>query len=113
MALLKKIRSATLIEALVATVLIVIVFMVASLILNNVLLNSFSNNTHTVENRIHELEYQFLNGNVKTPYREESGKWNIDLSTEVRDGNIWLITIATNRDNGKEVIKNHICNPQK
>ena len=113
MALLRKIRSATLIEALVATVLIVIIFMIASLVLNNILLNSFSNNTHAVENRMHELQYQFINGNIRMPYSEESGKWHIKLTTDTSRNMTWLTATATNRDNNKEVIKHRICSPEK
>jgi hypothetical protein len=113
MALLNKIRSATLIEALVATVLIVIVFIVASLILNNLLLNSFSNNTHAVENRMHELEYQYNNNLIITPYKEEFGNWHIQFETQQAEGKIWLNGTATNIDNNKEVVKNRICSTQK
>lgn len=105
MALLKKIRSATLIEALVATVLIVIVFVVASVILNNLLLNSFSRNTHAVENRISELEYQLQYKAIQLPYKEEFEKWDIVLEEVIKDNNIWLKSSASNKVNKKKVIK--------
>lgn len=108
MALLKKIRSATLIESLVATVLIVVVFFVASLILNNLLLNSFSNNTHSVEQRITELEYQLQHNNIRLPYTEEYNNWDIELKYESRDNNTWIYTSAVNFGSNKEVTKRRL-----
>lgn len=105
MALLKKIKSATLVEALVATVLIVIVFMVASLVLNNLLLNSFSKNTHAVETRISELEYKLNYNTLKLPYREEFKNWDIELKGERIENAIWVRISAIHRANKKEVIK--------
>lgn len=112
MALLKKIRSATLIEALVATVLIVIVFIVASLVLNNLLLNSFSRNTHAIENRMFELEYSRQHNTIIIPYNEEFGIWKVELSMEHTDGRTILISRAVNKNNGKEIIKSRLCGIQ-
>ena len=81
MAILKKIKSATLIEALVATVLIVIIFVIASLVLNNLVLNTFSKNTHPVENRINELEYEIQNNLIKIPYQENFKGWDITIES--------------------------------
>lgn len=105
MALLKKIKSATLIEALVATVLIVIVFMIASLILNNLLLNSFSKKTHAAETRISELEYQLRYKSISLPYREEFRNWNIELDKETKADNTWIVATAKNKTNKKEIVK--------
>ena len=108
MALLKKIRSATLIEALVATVLIVVVFLVASLILNNLLLNSFSRKTHSVETRIYELEYKARYNQITLPYQEEYGVWDIKFEKVSRDNGLWLESSAINKDSGKEIGKSII-----
>lgn len=105
MALLKKIRSATLIESLVATVLIVVVFIVASLIINNLLFNTFSRNTHAVENRMRELAYQADNKLIALPYKEEFGNWDISLENEESKAAQWLTCRAINRSNKKEVVK--------
>lgn len=108
MAILKKIKSATLIEALVATVLIVIVFMIASLVLNNLLLNSFSKNTHAVETRISELEYQLQYKAIMLPHKEEFRNWYIDIRKDTDEVNTWIITTAINKVNKKEIIKTRL-----
>ena len=105
MAVLKKIRSATLIEALIATALIVVVFVIASLVLNNLLVNAFSRNTHAVENRIFQLQYEAGHNTLNLPYSEEFKDWHIDLHTEQTGGKNVIKCIAINRNNKKEVIK--------
>jgi hypothetical protein len=111
--ILRKIRSATLIEALVATVLIVVVFIIASLVLNNLLLNSFSKNTHTVENRIFELQYQAKQSRLVLPYHEEFDNWDIDIIKVSIEDKIWQRITALNSQNKKEVVKSTLCIDQK
>ena len=82
MVVLKKIKSATLVEAIIATVLIVVVFMIASLVINNLLLNNFSKNTHLVETRLNELEYQLQNEKIHLPYQEVYEDWEITIKRE-------------------------------
>lgn len=105
MVVLKKIKSATLIEALVATVLIVIVFVIASLILNNLVLNTFSKNTHDIENRINELEYEIQHSNVKLPYHETYKNWEIVIQQEKIQSRLLLIIQAENRERKKQITK--------
>jgi hypothetical protein len=109
MALLRKIHSATLIEALVATVLIIVTFVVASMVLNNLLLNSISNNTHQVQNRLFELEYLSRNKVIALPYKEDFDQWNIEISTVDDEGKTWNISTATNKDNNKTIISKRLC----
>lgn len=103
MVVLKKIRSATLVEVIVATVLIIIIFIIASLILNNVLLNTFSKNTHAIENRLNELEYDIQNNHIKIPYQEKYKEWDIAIKTEKEDSKVKLLISATNENNNKEI----------
>lgn len=105
MVILKKVKSATLIEALVATVLIVIVFMIASLILNNLVLNTFSKNTHAIENRINELEYEVQNTNIKLPYQEKHNNWEISILEERIETKLIISIHATNTSSKKEIVK--------
>lgn len=79
MVILKQIRASTLMETLVATVLIVIIFMMASMLLNSLFFSGIRNNSSGLEERITELEYSLLNGGIETPYEEEWGKWKIEV----------------------------------
>ncbi|MBW1296908.1 hypothetical protein [Aquimarina litoralis] len=82
MVILKKIRAATLIETLTASVLIIIVFMIASLSFNNIFSNHLSGDRSAIENRIKELEYQVLHQNIKLPYTEDFDTWEIEITTK-------------------------------
>jgi lipopolysaccharide export LptBFGC system permease protein LptF len=103
MVILKKIKSATLVEALIATVLIVIVFMIASLILNNLVLNTLSKNTHNVENRLNELEYDLQNKIIKLPYNETFEDWDITIETLVENSNTIVNMYAINQNKNKQI----------
>lgn len=108
MVVLKKIKSATLIEAVVATVLIVIIFIIASLILNNLLVNTFSKNTHAIETRINELEYEVQNNSIKLPYQESYKNWNISIEQETNSTQKNITILAVNTSSKKEISKQQI-----
>ena len=109
MALLTKLRSATLVEALVATALIVVIFIISSLVLNNLLLNSFSGNTHAIDNRLFELEYEARYNSITLPYTEEFSKWSVSVKKEEDSGKSWLKIRALNKITGKELLKSRLC----
>jgi hypothetical protein len=79
MVILKKIKSATLIETLIATILIVVVFLMASMIINNIFFNTFHQKKELVENRLDELEYEYINKSIELPFSEEIENWNIEI----------------------------------
>ncbi len=99
MVILKKIRAATLIETLTASVLIIIVFMIASLSFNNVFTNHIKRENSTIENRIKELEYLCIHETIQLPYTEDFGAWEIELLAEKED------IILTYSKEGKEYRK--------
>lgn len=107
MVILKKIKSATLVEAIVATVLIVIVFIVASLILNNLVLNTYSRNTHAIENRMNELEYEIHHKIIELPYEENYKDWQIEISTASEEPEKGIIITATNGKDNKKIVRQH------
>ena len=108
MVVLKKVKSATLVEVIVASILVVIIFMIASLVLNNLLLNTFSKNTHPVETRLNELEYELQNGLFKLPYQENYKGWDISITTEIKESNKELFIVAINATNKKELSRQRI-----
>lgn len=102
MAVLRKVRSATLVEALTATVLIVIIFLVASLVINNLLLNTYSNKTQGIDNRMGELEYQIVNKKITLPYSEEADGWKVGAKTVNHENATWVVLTATSNKTGKQ-----------
>lgn len=105
MAVLKKVKSATLVEALVATVLIVIIFVIASLVLNNLVLNTFSKKTHQIEYRLNELEYDIQNNVIQFPYTENFEDWTVTIQKERSKSEELISIVATHQKTNKEVIR--------
>lgn len=108
MVILKKVKSATLVEAIVATVLVVIIFIIASLILNNLVFNTFSKNTHNVETRINELEYEIQNNTIKLPYQENFKNWDISIELETISTKKVISILAVNNISKKEITKQQV-----
>ncbi len=79
MGLLKRIKGSTLMETLVASVLIVIVFMLAGMVLNNVFRNSFKNDTRAIEAHLNELQYLHKNKQLELPHQEVFDKWVVNI----------------------------------
>ena len=69
-------------ETLVATVLIVVVFMGASMVLNNLFTTSIQLNDNWVRQELLRLQYQYQNGQLLLPYRTKLGSWDIEVSTQ-------------------------------
>ena len=102
MVVLRKLRSATLVEALIATVLIVVIFMVASTILNNLVLNTYSKKEFIVNYRLNVLEYELQNHKRPVPYSEEYQGWKIVINSKIINGITTYEIIAVNAK-GNEV----------
>lgn len=105
MVVLKKVKASTLMETLVATVLIVAVFMIASLILNNLFSNSIKNNTNAIHNRLNELEYNIIHDNIQLPYKEDFDSWIIYIDSYKKNNESIIELEATQVDTKKEIIK--------
>lgn len=103
MVILKKIKSATLIETLIATVLIVVVFLMASMIINTIFFNTFHQKKELVMNRLDELEYEYINKSIELPFSEEIENWNIEI-IKVNQSDVVEFK-AQNKITNKEIIR--------
>lgn len=79
MVVLKKIKAATLMETLVATVLIVVIFMVSTFLLNSLFNHTVKNNTKTVQTHISQLIYLSMHDKLTIPYDDEFENWYISI----------------------------------
>ena len=70
MVVLKKMKASTLVETITASVIIIIVFAIASLTLNNVFSSTINNDTNQIENHLYKLEYQYVNNKLLIQYNE-------------------------------------------
>lgn len=105
MVVLKKVKASTLMETLVATVLIVAVFMIASLILNNLFSNSIKNSTQAIDNRLNELEYYVIHNSIQLPYKEDFESWTIYIDTYKENNKPIIELEAKQIDTKKEIVK--------
>ena len=68
-------------ETLVATTLIVAIFVIASMILNNVFSSTLKRNTTAVEAQLSELMYLHQHQAIKLPYTTDFEQWKISFES--------------------------------
>lgn len=105
MVVLGRIRASTLMETLVATVLIVIIFTVSSMLLNNLFSNSIQGRDDHVRERLYRLKYEYAHNGLWLPYNEEFGNWDIDVTKEFEEGAAIILFRAENRQTKKSIIQ--------
>lgn len=88
MVVLKKIRASSLVETLTASVIIVVIFMIASFSFNNVFLNTIKSDDEQLTNRIQEIKYFTRYESIKFPFYEEREYWII--SAEQKSGAVYF-----------------------
>lgn len=111
MVVLKKIKASTLMETLVATVLIVIVFMIASMVLNSMVSGNMGQHTELAEERLHALEYQYKNQGIRLPYYEDYESWEISI-TQQQIGNSMLVLLEAENPMTKKTVVNYITHEE-
>lgn len=105
MALLKKTSASTLMETLVASVLIVLVFMITSMILNNMFSNSIKNNTRDMDAHLNELEYLYKREKLTVPYQDDYKDWQITIEAITENGTHSVRFEALNSSTNKNITK--------
>jgi len=108
MDVLKKIKASTLMETLVATVLLVIVFMVASLILNNTFSNSIKKDTSTIESTLNEYEYLYFNNKIEVPFSLDQDNINISIERIKAGENNIIEFEGINKQSNKSILRQYI-----
>jgi len=103
MAILKKIKASTLMETLLATVLIVIVFMMASLTLNVLFATTVESNDDSVRQELLYLRYKYGHGKLPLPYQDEQDVWRIRVYQQLWNGKEQVIFSAMNTSNDREL----------
>ncbi len=91
-------------ETLVATVLIVVVFMTASMVLNNLFATSIQLNDNEVRQELLRLQYQHQNKRLPVPYYAELGPWQIEVSEIDWQSTTQTVFEANHRSGNKEIV---------
>jgi len=108
MAILKKVRASTLIETLVSTVLIVIIFMLSSLILNSLFSNTIKNDFSQIETYMNELEYRYETENLQLPYYDDYNEWNISVQNIAENDGALVEFEAVNSKMNKTLLRTRL-----
>lgn len=92
-------------ETLVATVLIVVIFMVSSMLMNNLFSNSLKGRDDQTEEQLNQLVYAYGHGSLGLPYYEEIGDWVFSVTTQNQNGTETARFEATHRVSKKTIGK--------
>lgn len=93
-------------ETLVATIIIVIVFLMTSMILNNLFEASIKNNHNEMEAKLNELHYLYINKKLKLPHYNNFNQWKISIE-KFKDGNKMIIEFEAYNVESKKTINRH------
>ena len=104
MFILKKVKSATLMETMVATVLIVVLFMMASLIINSLMAAQAKSNKEPIREHLHTVEYSLQSKTYPLPYYEDWRGWQISGEENIIDGIPFIRIEAVNLETEQNVI---------
>ena len=107
MVVLKKIKGSTLIETLMATVLVVVIFVLASGILNNLVSSAVASNTMEIDAHFMELRYLHQHQQLEFPFTERFQNWDI-LAYEIKEQDQTKVVLeATNLNSLKTIIRTY------
>lgn len=99
MDVLKKIKGSSLMETLVATVLIIVIFMIASLTINNILSISIGKETSKINAHLNELHYNYLHDQIEIPYYEYFEDWDVSIERSKDEAGILYIDALYSKTN--------------
>ena len=90
-------------ETLVATVLIVVIFMMASLLLNSIYASSIQGNNQPLKTQFQKLEYAHRTGKISIPYAETWQDWEIEMFEERITTNAYVVMEATKKETQQKI----------
>ncbi|TXK78903.1 hypothetical protein [Mesonia sp. K4-1] len=90
-------------ETLVATIILIIIFVISSLILNNIFGASIQGDKEKINNRLKELEYFYRYDKIELPYEEDFNGWGVYIIS-YKESNQQLVRFEiTNKDTNKSL----------
>ena len=108
MDVLIKIKASSLVETITASVIIIVVFTLASFTLNNVFSSTVKNDTSSIKNHLQKMEYAHNNKALVLPFHSEFEDWEILVSKIKEKGIHWMVFEAAHKINGKKVINRSV-----
>ena len=103
-----KLKASTLVEALVASVIIIVVFTIASLTLNNIFRSTLTSNTQAIDTRLNKILYLYQYNKIGVNYQEDFNDWDIILTRQTENNTIFVVVEAVHVKTKKKVSKKKI-----
>ncbi|PQJ80287.1 hypothetical protein [Polaribacter porphyrae] len=85
-----KIKASSLTEVIVATSILLLVFAIALLTLNNVMMSTLQKDTQSMDTEIEKLIYQYKNQQLKAPLSYTEDDNTITIEEIIIDGNKFI-----------------------
>ena len=98
-----RVKGSTLMETLVATVLIIVVFMLASAIMNNLFSGMVKSNHKAIDTYISEIKYLYVNDQLQLPYKTDYKDWSIEVFNTNTVGDAYIVVEAFNTKTRKTI----------
>ncbi|MBL4604157.1 MAG: hypothetical protein JKY02_00380 [Flavobacteriaceae bacterium] len=96
-----QVKGSSLIETLIATIIIMIVFGIAMMSITNILENTVKNSTSVIDTELNKLSYQYRHNLIKVPDVMELGLWKIEVK-KAKEGELdYVVFEATHRASRK------------
>jgi hypothetical protein len=90
MVVLKKIKASSILENLVASIIVLVVFSIAGTSVNQIFENNVNNREFKFDNRVKELEYLIINNQLQLPYEYEE---NTKVAAFSKSGNMLNVSV--------------------
>ncbi len=90
-------------ETLVATAMVVIIFMVASLILNNLFVGTIKNSSRHIEAHLYQLDYELSHDKILLPYSSEFKGWDVRID-KFKEGGITYVEFEASLKNTQKKV---------
>lgn len=90
-------------ETMVATVLIIVVFMMSSMVMNSLFTAQLKYGTRDIGEHMQKLEYFYLHDKISLPYVEDWENWEITIQAQSKKGISHIVFEAVNKDSQRSV----------
>lgn len=100
-------------ETLIATVLLIVIFMVTSLVINTLFSATITYNTQPVIVHLDALEYKYEHQSLHLPYVAVYDDWEITVSNVHKNAMTYTLFKATHQQTLKTITKTTIANDKE
>lgn len=110
LAIALRLKASSLTEVLVATVIILMVFGIATTTLNTIMLTTVKNKRYFITTELNQLVYEYEQGIIKLPYAYQEGEWFINSSIVQENKTTIVLFEAKHKTNNQKITRKTIAN---